>query len=268
VSEGAPLAAGAEIAPGYEVVEHLSRSMHFDVYDVWSAARGTHCVAKVQHPGASGDAAAAERLTREGELLARLAHPHLVRAYEVHAGPPALVVLEPLDGATLAHIIRTRARRLPAADLAHLGLHLCSGVHYLHGEGILHLDLKPSNVISDAGHAKLIDLSLARPPGPAPAGIGTQQYLAPEQARGGDLTAAADVWGIGAVLWAAATGARPFAGPERGPAFEQLERRAAPVGSRRRLPTGMAAAIDACLEPEPGDRPTVTELADALDEQL
>ena len=85
-----------------------------------------------------------------------------------------------------------------AADVAHLGLQLGSALAYLHRERRLHLDLKPSNVIAEAGRAKLIDLSLARPPGPAADGIGTWLYMSPEQARGGVLGPAADVWGLGA----------------------------------------------------------------------
>ncbi|MEV0304874.1 ABC transporter transmembrane domain-containing protein [Streptomyces prasinus] len=94
--------------------------------------------------------------------------------------------------------------------LALLGVQLCSALHYLHGQGLLRLDLKPSNVVVDRGHAKVLDLSIARPPGPAPAGVGTFRYLAPEQARGGPLSAAADVWGIGITLYEAAVGDVPF----------------------------------------------------------
>jgi serine/threonine protein kinase len=268
VSEPPLMSAGASIAPGYEVIEHLNRGRTLDVYDVWSEARACRCVAKLLRPDVVGDDAAAHRLEREGRLLERLAHPHIVRAYETCPGPPAVVILETLDGATLSHIIRSRRRRLPCIDLAHLGLQLCSAIRYLHGEGFLHLDLKPSNVISEAGHAKVIDLSLARPPGVGPPGIGTHQYLAPEQAAGGMLTFATDVWGVGGVLWAAATGARPFTGPDSGEGFEQTRRRAQRVGALRRLPAGMAKAIDACLEPAPRDRPTVVELSDALEQHV
>ncbi len=108
-----------------------------------------------------------------------------------------MIVLETLGGQTLAHMIEAERRELAPAELAHLGLQLGSAIRYLHRSGYLHLDLKPSNIVADGGRAKVIDLSLARPPGPAPAGIGTWCYLAPEQARGGELGPAADVWGIG-----------------------------------------------------------------------
>ena len=86
-------------------------------------------------------------------------------------------------------------------------------MRYVHAAGWLHLDLKPSNVIIDAGFAKLIDFSLARAPGNHRAGIGTRPYLAPEQAAGGELGAAADVWGLGSLLFETATGATPFESP-------------------------------------------------------
>ncbi|MFD5794949.1 protein kinase, partial [Streptomyces diastatochromogenes] len=165
-------------------------------------------------------------------------------------------------------------RRPPAADVALLGVQLCSAVHYLHGQGLLHLDLKPSNVVVDCGHAKVLDLSVARPPGDAPAGLGTFCYLAPEQARGGPLTAAADVWGIGITLYEVACGDVPFddgravdesCEGQRADRCPQLQRSAPPIASRRRLPAAVAAAVDGCLRADPASRPTVGELAAALD---
>lgn len=259
-----PLTGGTPIAPGYEVLDHLSRGHELDVYDVWSEERACRCAAKLLRPDVGADDAARRRLSREGRLLRRLAHPHLVRAYEVielEQGP--MVVLETLEGATLSHLIRDQGRALPAAEIAHLGLHLCSAMHYLHDKGHLHLDLKPSNVISDYGRAKVIDLSLARRPGKVPAGVGTRQYLSPEQARGGRVEAATDVWGVGGVLWAAATRLRPFPRTEGPP--EQLERRAESVSAHRRLPRRLRRAIDGCLEPETASRPTLAELSEDLE---
>ncbi len=266
-SASGPLVEGTAIAPGYEVLEHLSRGRELDVYDVWSEDRACRCVAKVLRPDVRFDQPAQRRLRREGRLLRRLAHPHLVRAYEIvelEQGP--VVVLETLEGATLSHLIRDQGRVLPAAEIAHLGLHLCSAMHYLHAHGHLHLDLKPSNVISEYGRAKVIDMSLARRPGKVPAGLGTRQYLSPEQARGDRAEAATDVWGVGAVLWAAATRLRPFPRTEGPP--EQLERRAASVAAHRRLPRRLAQAIDGCLEPEPAARPTLAELSDEVEATL
>ncbi|MCX4462017.1 serine/threonine protein kinase [Streptomyces sp. NBC_01728] len=267
-----PLTPGTRPAPGYEILRHLMRTGWLDLYDAWSDERACRCVVKVVRPDRRDEARPRARLLREGRWLCAFSHPHLVRAYETLEWPEPLVVLETLTGETLSHLVHRLRRRPAADDVALLGVQLCSAVHYLHGRGLLHLDLKPSNVVVDCGHAKVLDLSVARPPGRAPAGLGTFRYLAPEQARGGPLTAAADVWGVGITLYEVASGDMPF--DPRGIAEStddgdhhwcpQLEVTAPPVGSRRRLPRTLASAVDSCLEMDPSTRPTVTELAASL----
>ena len=255
-----PLGAGARLGGGLEVIGHLARSNVLDVYDAWSGPRGCRVAVKTLRPDRRGDGAARRALLREGRLLARLAHPHLVRAYEVRDGVRPLIVLETLRGATLAALIARRP--LTAREAAHLGLQVGGALHHLHGEGLVHLDVKPSNVIADAGAARLIDLSIARRPGRVPAGLGTWSNLAPEQARGEHAGPAADVWGLGTLLREALTG-RPVFGAGEPADYPCLERRAGPVG--RRLPRGLAAALTRALEPEPGARPALAELLDVLD---
>jgi eukaryotic-like serine/threonine-protein kinase len=259
-----PLGAGALLADGLEVISHLARSNVLDVYDAWSEPRGARVAVKALRPDRLRDRAARAALLGEGRLLARLAHPHLVRAYEVHEGARPLMVLETLRGATLGALIAER--RLSTAETAHLGLQVGAALRYLGGHGLVHLDVKPSNVIADAGTAKLIDLSIARRPGLVKPGLGTWSNLAPEQARGGFAGPAADVWGLGTVLYEALTGAPPF-GDDDGAEYPCLEGRAEPVRSRRpRAPRALADAIDATLEPDPLDRPEIEELLDVLDE--
>jgi serine/threonine protein kinase len=254
-----PLRRGALLAPGYRVVEHISRGRPLDVYDAWSEARRTRCVAKRLRPDCAGDAGARRRLLAEGRLLRRLAHPHLVRAYEVVEAPEPTVVLEPLPGDTLDRLVHEGGGRLRAADVAGLGRQLTSAVAYLHGERVLHLDLKPSNIVVHAGRATLIDLSVARPPGRVRRGLGTPAYLSPEQARGGAVDEKADVWGLGCVLYEVATGVPPF---DDDPCEDGADpdRTALPVRGLRRLPAGLAVAIDGCLAPDPAARPGVSDL--------
>jgi serine/threonine protein kinase len=260
----APLARGAHVVPGYEVREHLSRGRALDVYEVWSEERGCLCVVKTVRPDRTADRAVRRRLATEGELLLRLAHPHIVRAYEIVRRPRPGLVLETLSGATLAYVIEERKRRLPVSELAVLGLQLASAVAYVHRHGYLHLDLKPSNVVCDGGLVKLIDLSIARPPGATRKALGTRPYMSPEQARRGRLTEAADVWGLGVVLYEAATGRRPFEGVD-GAGYPQLAGRADQVRRWRRLPVELAAVVDRCLEPEARDRPEISQIVPALE---
>ncbi len=286
---------GAWLAPGYEVVEHLSRGRSLDVYDTWSHERRCRVVAKTLRPDRADDERARRRLLREGRLLRRLAHPHIVRAYETVPGPAPVVVLETLTGATLACLLDESSDAwLPLDQLGFLGVQLCSALGYLHRHGFLHLDLKPTNIVAQDGGAKVIDLSIARRPGRARPGVGTSGYMAPEQVVGEDLTPAADVWGIGVVLFEAATGHEPFepegsatsapstsgrgvAGgtddsdhddrstAERNP---QIARPAPSVRRFRRLSRPLAAAIDTCLRRDPALRPSVDGLSRELQRLL
>lgn len=254
----APVGAGELLVPGYRVVEHLSRGERLDVYEVYSLERNCGCVAKAIRPDYRTHERACRRLRQEGELLARLTHPHLVRAYETIEHPQLVVILETVSGRRLDDEIECRRRRLPAVEVAYLGHHIASATHYLHRHGFLHLDLKPENIVCEAGRAKLLDLSLAQPPGPATAGIGTRPYLAPEQAKGETLTPATDVWGIGAVLYEAATASPPFVDSDG--RYPQLYAKAPSVHGRRRLPSPLAQTIDACLAISPQDRPDCASL--------
>jgi eukaryotic-like serine/threonine-protein kinase len=186
--------------------------------------------------------------------------------------------METLSGETLAHLIE-EGEALSASEIAHLGLHLCSAVQYLHRKQILHLDLKPANIIAEAGRAKLIDLSVARKPGLAPPGVGTWCYMSPEQVWGGELGTPADVWGIGVVLWEAAAGKAAFggdgddevgwassSGDELPPAeHPQVLRPAEPIARHRSLPAELASAIDAALAANARERPSAAVLADLLE---
>ena len=256
-----PLGPGARVADGVEVIAHLARSGVLDVYDAWSARRGCRVAVKALRPDRLGDRRARAALLREGRLLARLAHPHLVRAYEVHDDRRPVVVLETLRGATLGALIERR--RLSAREAAHLGLQIGSALRFLHGEGLLHLDVKPSNVIADAGSAKLIDLSIARRPGPVRAGVGTWCYLAPEQARGEPVGPAADVWGLAMLLHEALSGEPAFSDDDEAD-YPCLVRPVPPLRGVR--PRALGAAIEAALAPDAAERPSLAAFLDVLDE--
>ena len=250
---------------GLTVLEHLSRNEVMDVYDVWDERRYCRCVAKLLRPDREDVDRDRKRLLREGRMLLGFTHPHIVRAYELRETPALMLLLEALSGETVSHLIDTRSRRIGVDELAILGLQVGSAVRHVHAAGWLHLDLKPSNVIIDAGFAKLIDFSLARAPGNHRAGIGTRPYLAPEQAAGGALGAAADVWGLGSLLFETATGMTPFETPDDD-SYPQLVDRAPPVRTLCRLPAALSAVIDACLEIEAAGRPSIEEVLEALEE--
>lgn len=268
--EGSALGPGEVLVAGYEVIALLDRGPSFEVYDVWSLARSCRCVAKTVRLDRRSPRHS-RRVLREGRLLSRLGHPHLVRGYETITRPRPVAILETLTGETLGHVV-DRCRRLPPGDVAVLGMQLCSALGYLHRQGLLHLDLKPSNIVNDGGRAKVLDLSVARGPGRLPAGIGTDGYLSPEQAAGGVVGPAADVWGIGTVLFVALVGELAYPGtvPDRAADGEDdpdpilITEPAPSVRSRRRVPASLADAVDECLALDPAERPTVGELGQRL----
>jgi serine/threonine protein kinase len=262
VTVGDLLIEGETPVAGYRVLRHLRRGANLDVYEVWSEERACACVAKILRPDRTHNRRAAQRLLREGRLLRRLAHLHLARAYAVYASPPT-VILEVLTGSTLERRLQDSGR-LPAEEAACLGVQLCSALHYLHQQPLLHLDVKPSNIVCERGLAKLLDLSIARKPGRARRGVGTSHYMAPEQARGGMVTPATDVWGLGVVLFEALTGQPPFRVTPDGPRYPQLVARAKPLTAQRRLPSNVRELIEAALDPDPRARPTVMDAFSAL----
>jgi serine/threonine protein kinase len=292
LERGPALQPGEMVAPGYEVIEHLRRGKRLDVYDVWSVARSCRCIAKTITPDRLDEDKARSKLIGEAELLLSLTHPNIVRAYELvesDAGSPVLI-LETLTGRTVGHIIDEFDEGMDVRDVMWLGIHLCSAIGYLHEHGCLHLDVKPDNVISEGGRARLIDLSISGREGSSSAGAGTYDYLAPEQARGREVSAATDVWGIGITLYEALTGTVPFepddddasddsgfsdegdssdftdASDDYDPdVYPQATERAPSVASRRDdLPRAVVDIVDACLAPAQSDRPTIEELAGAL----
>jgi eukaryotic-like serine/threonine-protein kinase len=270
---------GAEILPGYRALAVVNRGREFEIYDAWSTARQSRCVVKVLRSGGAERDAWRSRLMLEGRLLSSLDHPHLVRGYEVYLKPRPAVVLETLGGSTVGHVVG-RGTRLPVALVAHLGQQVASALHYLHGHGYLHLDVKPGNVIVDGGRARLIDLSLAQPPGPVAKGLGTRAYLSPEQGSGGVAAAAADVWGLGLLLHEAAAGVNPYrasrgTGSASGAgscstcgqamSFRQVTERAPALRTLRpRLPRVLTGVVDAALELDAANRPTMAELRRAM----
>jgi serine/threonine protein kinase len=255
----------ADLPPGLRPVALLSHGRRLDTWDAWDEERQARVVVKVVRAERRAEPAVREALLREGEIVTTLAHPHLVRGYTCHDEPPA-VVLETLRGATLAAVIEDGT--LDLADVAELGLQLTSVLGHLHHHGWLHLDVKPANVVVDHGRAVLIDLSLAGRPGSGRAGAGTRGYLAPEQARGRDLTAATDVWGLGVTLIEALTDDVPYGDEatwDTGRRWPLVHRRMPTVpGGLDAVPWEVRDLMAACVDLDPAARPRLVDVRAVL----
>ena len=152
---------GDELAPGRTVLRRIGGGRRYEAMLVWDEHRLAVLVAKVLRPDMATDPAALRDLEREAEFVARLAHPVVVRGFgAVLDGRFPHLVLEHLDGPTLDELL-TPHGPLALEQLLPLGLHVASALHYLAAEGVVHLDVKPSNVVM-GGPPRLIDLSVAR----------------------------------------------------------------------------------------------------------
>jgi eukaryotic-like serine/threonine-protein kinase len=260
------LAEGDPITPGRTVLRRLGGGRRYEVFLVWDDHRLAVLVAKLLRPDQATDASGLRDLAHEGEVLERLAHPVVVRGFEtVMGGRFPHLLLEHLEGPTLRELIE-RDGALSLEQILPLGLHVASALHYIAAEGMVHLDVKPENVVMGAP-PRLIDLSVTRSIAEAARlrkPVGTDAYMAPElcDASRGTVGPPADVFGLAATLHHAVAGERPF--PRRGEArFPQLERGPEPLP--RRVPDALAELLRAGLDPDPRTRPTAAELAAGLE---
>ena len=159
--------------------------------------------------------AACRRAVREAQVAARLSHRNVVQVYDVveEDGRP-WIVMELLPPRSLRDLIKHEGPLSPA-HAARIGLDILAALRAAHAAGILHLDVKPANIMIDGDRAVLTDFGIARDIGPSAATttgllIGSPSYIAPERARGGRPGTAADLWGLGASLYAAVEGRGPF----------------------------------------------------------
>lgn len=262
-------AEGHEIAPGRTVLKPLGGGNRYEVYLVWDERLFAVTVAKLVRPDLIGDEGALRALRRESDALAALAHPVILRGFGSRLdGPYPHVLVEHLEGPTLRRLIK-RGGPLAAEQVLPLALHVAAAIHYMAGEGWVHLDLKPDNIVMGIP-PRVIDLSLARTLPRAKRlrdYIGSNAYMPPEQcAPNEDVGPPADVWGLGATLYHAVAGRRPFSKPRSRDDSEPLELRFPQLTEEPRpwpvrVPEPLSRAIQACLQKDPADRPTARELA-------
>lgn len=273
------LAEGAEIAPGRFVVEPLGGGRRYEAYLAWDDRLLALTVAKLLRPDRVADDASLRALEREAAFLSGLAHPVLVRSFDVVLdGPYPHVLLEYLDGASLRALLR-RPGALPLEQLLPVAASVAAALHYLAGEQVVHLDVKPANVVVGLP-PRLVDLGSARTFEQAARRrrpIGTTAYMAPEQCepggRAGPIGAAADVWGLGATLYHALAGRPPFEPVPDLPVEAAAEERYPQVAAQaeplpRGTPAGLGELVLDMLAPDPAVRPPAAEVAERLEDVL
>jgi tRNA A-37 threonylcarbamoyl transferase component Bud32 len=248
----------------YRLARELGRGATAAVYLAHDQALGIDVALKVLHPQLAGTARsdARQRFFAEARVAAAVRHPGVVAIYDVDEAARALS-MEYVTGGTLRGRLRERAGPLPPEELVETGRALLDALAFVHARGILHGDVKPSNLLLRApGQVVLADFGAAELGGEARAtAAGTPLYLAPEQFRGDRPSRATDLYAAGAILWEVAAG-RPMRSQ-----VDLVEGRAAlapPLAADAQEALGATGPVVAALvaqltHPDPGARPAAAQ---------
>jgi len=264
-----PLSSGDLVVGPYEIQCLLGQGGYARTYMARHASEGGVVALKVLLPKGAREAAVRARFRQEAEVGRRLDHPGIVRILGLGLDDPTpWMALEYCPGHTLSEILRDGP--LPPAEAVRITLALAEALTYAHGEGVIHRDLKPGNVMLVDGHVKLLDLGIARgveDPSltPTDAFLGTPHYAAPEAQTQVDVGPAADRYSLGILLFELVVGHPPFLGETPFDILDQHRRRSLPPLPPR-IPYPLAELIRALTAKNPGDRPGDGPLVNRLRE--
>jgi eukaryotic-like serine/threonine-protein kinase len=270
------LAEGDQLTSELTAMRVLGGGSSYEAYLAFDDVTYSPVVVKVIRPGRVHDESSLRGLRHEVEALTAVNHPVVVRClrHELQGERPH-VVLEHIDGPRLSSLIR-RHGPLQEQQYLPLAIDIAAALHYLRHIDYVHLDIKPSNVIMGAP-ARLIDLSVARPATRAAEltyFIGSDFYMSPEQCapqRVGRPGVESDVWGLGATLFEAVAGYRPFDDGDPhsdDPTVRFPQLLEPPYELPDRVPGEVAKVVYGALEADPADRPLPHEIATALEPVL
>jgi serine/threonine protein kinase len=257
----------AELVGHYRVVATLGSGGMGVVWKAIDTRLNRPVALKAINDSDSGNTDLVLRLRAEALAAASLDHPYICKIYELlETGTATMVVMEFVEGETLADIL---VRRTPTLlETLRYGSEIAEGLGNAHARGLVHRDVKPSNVmVTPHGHIKLLDFGIARItannaltesgltlPGDIP---GTPQYMAPEQALGRPLDGRADLFALGVLMFRCLTGQLPFEGQTRDEYVHQML-----SGQMRPLdelapstPEAVRLVVKTCLQRDPDQRP-------------
>ncbi len=208
----------------YRILGTLGQGGMARVYKAYQENLDREVAVKVLPPWYAADRSFVERFNLEARLIARLSHPNIVTVHDANEQHGHLyIVMQFVDGGTLKHRLdqlQSEGRMMDTAEVVSVFTQLADALTYAHEQGIIHRDIKPVNVLmdrsgrpilSDFGIAKVLastQLNLTHPG----AGVGTPEYMSPEQCQGSAVDGRADIYALGAMLFEALTGRAPFRG--------------------------------------------------------
>ena len=270
-------APGALLAGRYRIVAPLGSGGMATVHRARDERLDRDVAVKILLPNHAGDPVLASRFEREARSLAAAAHPGVVAVYDVDPGDPAagvepFFVMELCQGGSLADRM-AGDRRLAPDDLIPIIISVTDGLAGLHARGVVHRDVKPSNIMLTNDRAKLADFGLARSDDPAEASdltapgtaVGTMAYLAPDVLAGGPAGPPGDIYALGVAAFAGLTGSMPRQATSVADLVAAGSRPAPLVSSvAPELGVAFDEPIAAALDVDPAKRPDALSFGSSL----
>src|SRR5437667_1392402 len=207
----------------YRILEALGQGGMARVYRAYQENLGRNVAIKVLPPWYAADRSFIERFNLEARLVARLSHPNIVTVHDANEQNGHLyIVMQLVDGGTLKHRmdkLQGERRIMEPTEVVSIFSQLADALFYAHEQGIIHRDIKPVNVLMDrSGRPILSDFGIAKALAGSKeltrqgAGVGTPEYMSPEQCQGGPVDGRADIYALGVMLFESLRGRRPFLG--------------------------------------------------------
>lgn len=250
----------------YQIERELGRGSMSIVYEAFDPHINRHLAVKVLRERYARDLKSRQRFLREARSAGGLSHANIVTVFDVgqHEGLPFLV-MERLKGQSLEEYLDDEGQ-LSIREILAIGIQLAGALDYAHDRGVIHRDVKPSNIYFDpqSGLVKLVDFGIAaigdrsRTEGEDPETIaGTPKYMAPEQIQGGELDGRSDLYALGVVLYRLLAGSAPFNGESIGALIHQIVHRppARLQPQDDRTPVDLIDLVHRLLTKDPEGRP-------------
>jgi serine/threonine-protein kinase len=203
----------------FEITDVIAKSGMGSLFKANDRQTGNAVALKIPHLQIESDPAGFERFRREEEIGLKLNHPFILKMFPVEKKSRPYIVMEYLEGQTLNELLN-RVRPLPEPDAAKIASRICEALDYLHKNQVVHRDMKPHNImLCNDGSIRVMDFGIAKSlasrrltfVGFTPT-MGTPDYMAPEQVKGGRGDERTDIYSLGAILYEMATGEVPFGG--------------------------------------------------------
>ena len=256
----------------YHILEKVGEGAMGVVYRALDPVLNRTVAIKVMSDGLAQDEGLRARFLREAQAAGSLQHPNVVTIYDFGETDGHLfIAMEFVQGADLEHLMRHNAPLSLAAQID-IVVDVLNGLYYAHRRGIVHRDIKPANIrVDEEGHGRIMDFGVARlaTSDMTKSGVmmGTPNYMAPEQISGGDVSAAVDIFSVGALLYELLTHVKPFQGDTMHNVLFKIVTDNPPDIREIKpdLPEALSEIVRKAIEKEPSHRyRTASEMANAL----